>query len=93
MQLGTPAITTQLFLAPEEPLTGLGGQWRWFPAAGALFGSRWFVLQWSTLRGSINLMTEGTLKGVAGVIPEPSTYAMILVGLGILGLMARRQSC
>ena len=94
VQLGTPAITTQLFLAPEEPLTGLGGQVALVPGTRVpSLGVDGSYFSGQPYGGSINLMTEGTLKGVAGVIPEPSTYAMLLVGLGILGLMARRQRC
>lgn len=33
---------------------------------------------------------EAHVAGVAGVVPEPETYAMLLAGLGLLGFVARR---
>jgi hypothetical protein len=32
------------------------------------------------------------LFGVLTPVPEPSTYAMMLVGLGVLGLLIRRRA-
>ena len=36
-------------------------------------------------------MTIGALESVVPTIPEPETYAMMLAGLGLLGLAARRR--
>ncbi|MEO8441672.1 MAG: PEP-CTERM sorting domain-containing protein [Betaproteobacteria bacterium] len=36
-------------------------------------------------------MTIGSLQQVTPTIPEPETYAMMLAGLGLLGLAARRR--
>ncbi len=38
-----------------------------------------------------NAETHG-LFGVLAPVPEPSTYAMMLVGIGILGLVIRRRT-
>ncbi|MDQ3186853.1 MAG: FxDxF family PEP-CTERM protein [Pseudomonadota bacterium] len=40
-----------------------------------------------------NLLTKYGVTGtlVAGVVPEPETYAMLLAGLGLMGAIARRR--
>lgn len=52
-------------------------------------GANSFQLQFSRLDDgdSYNL----SINGVANPVPEPETYAMMLAGLGLLGLMARRR--
>ena len=40
--------------------------------------------------GSVGGSYGGTIQ--AGVVPEPETYAMLLAGLGLVGLIARRRN-
>lgn len=35
--------------------------------------------------------TEGEIDALAAPVPEPETYAMLLAGLGLMGLVARRR--
>jgi hypothetical protein len=44
----------------------------------------------STLESSLNFRFEATTSAV-GVVPEPSTWAMLLAGVGLTGLFARRR--
>ena len=39
----------------------------------------------------MDLVTYGNLSPIAAPVPEPETYAMMLAGLGLLGVMARRR--
>lgn len=43
------------------------------------------------VENGVNVQFNGTVAAVAAV-PEPETYAMFLVGLGLLGFAARRRS-
>ena len=48
-------------------------------------------------RAYVNIHTPGTygageIRGFLPAIPEPSTYAMFLAGLGLVGLMWRRRA-
>ena len=56
------------------------------------------VVQWNKNVGGVNIGTYGyftidtiTYNGVTAV-PEPETYAMLLAGLGFIGVMARRRN-
>jgi len=44
-----------------------------------------------TLFGSEGFTQSGELTVIAAPVPEPETYAMMLAGLGLLGMMARRR--
>lgn len=47
--------------------------------------------------GDMDTITSGQVTGdfvsysIAGVVPEPSTYALMLAGLGLVGFMANRR--
>lgn len=70
-------------------------------AVGSLFGSDGTTLLNSVTQTGINRTATGVaLRGFGGfdvdtlsvtAVPEPETYAMMLVGLGLIGGMARRR--
>lgn len=41
--------------------------------------------------GNNNFASFGANDGLISAVPEPTTYAMLLVGLGLLGFTARRK--
>ena len=41
--------------------------------------------------GKGNFTSFGASDGLVSIVPEPSTYAMLLIGLGLLGFTARRK--
>ena len=41
--------------------------------------------------GNSNFVSFGANDGLISAVPEPTTYAMLLVGLGLLGFTARRK--
>ena len=41
--------------------------------------------------GSNNFASFGANDGLISAVPEPTTYAMLLIGLGLLGFTARRK--
>lgn len=61
------------------------------PSAANFAGRRTLVV-----RDYIPAQTGGTVQDLhnsfTAAIPEPSTYALLLAGLGVLGLVARRRS-
>lgn len=48
-------------------------------------------LSWTSLQGSYPGLGEFVAGGVAAAVPEPETYAMLLAGLGLMGVVARRR--
>ena len=50
-----------------------------------------YVLSFSNSGGDNIGMLLDNVKVVTAPVPEPETYAMMLAGLGLLGLMARRR--
>jgi hypothetical protein len=67
--------------------TGVLGKWHYDPTLGAFValdqiaredGGGWDAAVW-------------LYKPVAGVVPEPETYALLLAGLGLIGWVARRH--
>ena len=41
--------------------------------------------------GSNNFTSFASTDGLVSAVPEPTTYAMLLIGLGLLGFTARRK--
>jgi len=68
--------------------------------AGGTFGDGYLMLGGQTntnFHSSVNgsnpfQLRVNELQYVAGAVPEPETYAMLLVGLGLLGLQVRRKA-
>lgn len=46
------------------------------------------VVKWN---GGIRFATSGTVSPLAGAVPEPTTWAMMIVGLGLVGASMRRR--
>lgn len=44
------------------------------------------------LRGVMSLDTAGNVGVTLAAVPEPETYALMLAGLGVLGMVSRRRS-
>ena len=50
------------------------------------------MTNWAQNSGNpTGLRVEFDASSVAAAVPEPETYAMLLAGLGMLGLVARRR--
>jgi len=62
----------------------LGGGNAWIYYDPMLAGNAYLKDQFFTLNGV-------TIAPVTGPVPEPGTYAMLLAGLGLLGMMVRRR--
>ena len=41
--------------------------------------------------GNSNFTSFSSTDGLVSAVPEPTTYAMLLIGLGLLGFTARRK--
>lgn len=46
------------------------------------------VIKWN---GGVRFASSGTVSAVAGAVPEPTTWAMMVVGLGLVGASMRRR--
>jgi hypothetical protein len=58
-----------------------------------VFGGQTFKLTTNSFTAaSSGDPVHGTLTGSISLVPEPSTYALMLVGLGAIGLVRRRKS-
>ncbi len=51
-----------------------------------------YSLAWTAFKGSGAIAGVVNVAGFAAPVPEPETYAMLLAGLGMMGLIARRRS-
>ena len=75
-----------------DGLTGLGtGSVQQFTVptgATRLFLGTVDGFQWSNNTGAITV----TIAGAAGAVPEPATWALMLVGFGAIGLAARQRA-
>ena len=47
------------------------------------------VIKWNG--GGVRFARSGTVSAVAGAVPEPTTWAMMVVGLGLVGASMRRR--
>ncbi len=51
-----------------------------------------YSLAWTAFKGAGAIAGVVNVAGFAAPVPEPETYAMLLAGLGMMGLIARRRS-
>lgn len=82
----THAYLGQVMGANNQPVA-IDGLWAISPGNDTLAGSSHLLY----FTAGANDETHGLL-GVLAPVPEPSTYAMMLVGIGILGLVIRRRN-
>ncbi|BCT67798.1 TIGR03118 family protein [Nitrosospira sp. NRS527] len=82
----THAFLGQVLDASNKPLA-VDGLWALSPGNDTLAGSSHLLY----FTAGPNDEAHG-LFGVLTPVPEPSTYAMMLVGLGVLGLLIRRRA-
>jgi len=62
-----------------------------FDNAAGLDGVALTQLSVAGVQGAFVAMNSLTDIGSPGVVPEPESYALMLAGLGVLGMVARRQ--
>lgn len=100
---GVISLNTQTGTAPVSPFQPLGaliedaalnnvlGGQEATVAPDVLGAGSYFALVEGTSGGSpIHIAIDGTITAVAGV-PEPSTWAMLAIGFGLIGLVGRRR--
>lgn len=75
----------------EEDLTVLGGTGRFLGATGLLLSRG--TLGFGAVDGAPVGLFTGTVEGSlnAPAIPEPTSWAMMILGFGVIGLAARRR--
>lgn len=83
--------------------TGVAGAFFYYPGSPAIDlndtlanGSGWHLLEATDINNLGQIVGNGMLNGqrtsfLLTPIPEPETYALMLVGLGLLGFMARQK--
>ena len=80
-------------LTPTSLVGNTGGVWQSYSQNLTALGSS-TVLRFESI-GPVSAPTYGSYLdnvSVMAAVPEPETYAMMLLGLGLLGFMARRKS-
>ena len=80
-------------LTPTPLLGNTGGTWQTYSQNLTALGAS-TVLRFESV-GPVSSPTYGSYLdsvSVMAAVPEPETYAMMLLGLGLLGFMARRKS-
>ena len=80
-------------LTPTSLIGNTGGVWQSYSQNLTALGSS-TVLRFESI-GPVSAPTYGSYLdnvSVMAAVPEPETYAMMLLGLGLLGFMARRKS-
>ncbi|MFZ4875242.1 CCXG family PEP-CTERM protein [Janthinobacterium sp. Mn2066] len=73
-------LSASVHLAPGNHVLSIYG------VEGCCDGSQQVQFQY----GKGNFTSFGASDGLVSIVPEPSTYAMLLIGLGLLGFTARR---
>lgn len=71
----------------RQPATGLSS----FYTINLTTGAATLIGAFSSNLGSVLDITAATPAPVIGAIPEPETYAMLMLGLASIGWMARRR--
>jgi hypothetical protein len=72
-------------------VAGLGGQVNTSWAAGETLWVRW--IEWNDNNNDHSLAIDNvTFSVTAAAVPEPTTYALLLAGLGAVGFIARRRA-
>jgi PEP-CTERM motif len=88
-----PGINTNLFFGDLLTITGGTGLFAGATGGGLGFGTHNIVAQnnFTTFPSSGTSTQYLSLNVVTTPVPEPETYAMMLAGLGVLSLVARRK--
>jgi hypothetical protein len=81
--LGTTAIG-----GPGAAQSGTDTFWSIFNASSA---SQTTFVHWSNVGDSLHINDELTITQVAGAVPEPASWAMMLVGFAGIGFALRRR--
>lgn len=78
--------------APDGALVDLGanGVWPWGARPGISGSARWIWSGNAETNDSAYFSTK--IAAVSAPVPEPETYAMLLVGLAMMGFTARRKN-
>ncbi len=69
-----------------------GNAIEFYPVESLLAGNYGFTVTGSTLNNASGGSYAGTLNVVAAPIPEPATYAMLGIGIGLLAFSARGKT-
>ena len=84
---GVTSPVSGVTIAGSDTATGLGGGFRYLNSA--LVDPLTLNFDWSDY--SAQHLAYTATFGTATAVPEPETYAMLLAGLGMMGVVARRR--